>query len=442
MSTPPHAAPEDAPALDSALRKARRRLLPFLMLLYVVAYLDRINVSFAALEMNAELGLSQTAYGFGAGIFFLGYVLFEIPSNLILARTGARLWLSRILVSWGMCTAALALSAGPTSFAALRFALGVAEAGFFPGVILYLTAWFPLAHRARAVALFMTATPLAGLIGSPISGLLLEMRQVLGLSGWQWLFLLEGLPAVVLGVILFFRLPDRPADAAWLDPRQRRALAEAIEAERRGIAASHPTGLRQGLLSRTVWTGGFIYFCIVVAMYGLVMWLPQIFAAILGAGGDPVHVSLLVMAAYACAMAGMVAIGASSDRRGERRWHILGSLGLCMLGMLLMSLGGGIGTALAGASLAAMGIWGAIAPFWGLATAVLTGQAAAAGIALINSLGNLGGFAGPYVMGFVKARTGSYSQALACIALLMLAAAVPVFLTKETPRPPSPPSCG
>ncbi|MEF3695599.1 MFS transporter [Desulfolutivibrio sp.] len=421
--------------LDSAIRKARWRLLPFLMVLYVVAYLDRINVSFAALSMNEELGLSQTDYGLGAGIFFLGYVLFEVPSNLILARVGARLWLSRILVSWGLATVALSLAVGPTSFAALRFLLGVAEAGFFPGVILYLTAWFPLAHRAKAVALFMTATPLAGLIGSPVSGWILEMHQMLGLSGWQWLFLLEGVPAMALGVVLYFRLPAGPDQAVWLTPDERQALTLAIEAERRDIARRHLSGLRHGLLSRPVWIWGFVYFCIVVAMYGLVMWLPQILAGIIGQGvGRSLHVSLLVMVAYAFAMVGMVCIGASSDRRGERRWHILGSLGLCLLGMLMMSLGAGLGWALAGASLAAMGIWGAVGPFWGLTTTFLTGQAAAAGIALINSLGNLGGFAGPYVMGFVKTHTGGFSQAFLAIAGLMALAAIPVALAKKSSR--------
>jgi len=424
--------------LDSAIRKARWRLLPFLMVLYVVAYLDRINVSFAALSMNEELGLSQTAYGLGAGIFFLGYVLFEVPSNLILAKVGPRIWLSRILVSWGLATVALSLAVGPTSFAALRFLLGVAEAGFFPGVILYLTAWFPLAHRAKAVALFMTATPLAGLIGSPLSGWILEMHQMLGLSGWQWLFLLEGLPAVALGVVLYFRLPSGPDQAVWLTPDERQALTLAIEAERRDIARRHLSGLRHGLLSRSVWTWGFVYFCIVVAMYGLVMWLPQILAGIIGQGvGHSLHVSLLVMVAYAFAVVGMVGIGASSDRRGERRWHILGSLGLCLLGMLFMSVGPGLGWALAGASLAAMGIWGAIGPFWGLTTTFLTGQAAAAGIALINSLGNLGGFAGPSVMGFVKAHTGGFSQAFLAIAGLMALAAIPVALSKKSPRHPA-----
>lgn len=414
--------------LDTAVRKARWRLLPFLGLLYIVAYLDRINVSFAALTMNRDLGLSQTAYGFGAGVFFLGYVLFEVPSNLILAKVGPRVWLARIMASWGLATMALALASGPASFAALRFVLGVAEAGFFPGVILYLTSWFPARHRARAVALFMTATPLAGLIGSPLSGWILGFHETLGLSGWQWLFILEGFPAVALGVALFLGLPERPDQAAWLGPEERRALSDALEAEKREIAARHLSGLREGLCSATVWAGGFVYFCVVVAMYGLVMWLPQVIAGI--AGDKAMNVGLLVMIAYAFAIVGMVCIGASSDRYGERRWHVLGSLGLCMAGMLILSFASGLFWVIAGASFAAMGIWGAIAPFWGMTTARLTGQAAAAGIALINSLGNLGGFAGPSVMGFVKEHTGGFGQAFLVIAGLMLLAAVPVYLSK------------
>ena len=417
--------------LSSAVRKARWRLLPFLMLLYVVAYLDRINISFAALSMNQELGLSQQAYGLGAGIFFIGYVLFEVPNNLMLARVGARLWIARIMVCWGLAATALALTAGPWSLAALRFLLGVAESGFFPGVILYLTYWFPLAHRARAVALLMTATPLAGLIGSPLSGWILGLHEILGLSGWQWIFILEGIPAVVLGVAVFFLLPSSPAEAAWLTDEERQALTAALEAEKRTIALRHLSCLREGLLSGTVWLGGFVYFCLVVAMYGLVMWLPLVIAGVLGEGAQAMRISLLVMVAYAFAIAGMVVIGASSDRRGERRWHVLGALGLCMAGLVLMAFGSGLFWTLAGASLAAMGIWGAIAPFWGLSTAFLTGPAAAAGIALINSLGNLGGFAGPYVMGFVKSHTGGFAQAFLFIAGLMTMAAVPVYLAKR-----------
>ncbi|GAB6035483.1 MFS transporter [Fundidesulfovibrio butyratiphilus] len=416
--------------LAKAVRKAELRLLPFLVLLYIVAYLDRINVSFAALGMNQELGLTQTAYGFGAGVFFLGYVLFEVPSNLILDRVGPRIWIARIMFSWGLATMALALASGPLSFTVLRFVLGVAEAGFFPGIILYLTYWFPQSHRAKAVALFMTATPAAGLIGSPLSGWILELHQAFGLSGWQWLFLLEGLPAVVLGVVVFLRLPAGPREAEWLTPEEKAALVQALEDENRLVAQHHVCRVRDGLLSPGVWMSGWIYFCVVVGMYGLVMWLPQIIAGVLGEGvgvNAALHVSLYVMVAYFFAMVGMVVIGASSDRLGERRWHVLGSLGLCLAGMVVLAVSHELVGVLLGASLAAMGIWGAIGPFWSLTTAVLAGPAAAAGIALVNSLGNLGGFAGPYVMGFVKAHTGGYAQAFVFIAGLMVLAAIPVY---------------
>jgi ACS family tartrate transporter-like MFS transporter len=416
--------------LDRAVSKAQWRLLPFLVVLYIIAYLDRINVSFAALSMNKELGLSQTAYGFGAGIFFLGYVLFEAPSNMFLAKIGPRVWIARIMLSWGLATVALASAVGPLSFATLRFILGVAEAGFFPGIVLYLTYWFPLTHRAKAVALFMTATPLAGLIGSPISSLLLELHDWLGLSGWQWLFILEGAPAVLLGAAVYFKLPNHPGEASWLSTEERAALTAALEREHHEIAFHHLSSLRQGLSSSAVWLGGWVYFCVVVAMYGLVMWLPQLVA---GAAQDAgaMSVGLLVMIAYACAMVGMVCIGASSDKRAERRWHVLISLGLCLAGMLILATNQALFWVLAGASLAAMGIWGAIAPFWGLMTGMLTGQAAAVGIALINSLGNVGGFAGPYIMGFVKTHTGSFAQAFLCIAALMGLAALPILFWKE-----------
>jgi len=412
--------------LDRALRKVRWHLLPFLILLYIISYLDRINASFAALSMNQELGLSQTAYGFGAGIFFLGYVLFEVPSNLILMRVGPRIWIARIMVSWGVVTCLQALSVGPASFATFRFLLGVAEAGFFPGIILYLTYWFPQSHRARAVALFMTATPLAGLIGSPVSGWLLGMHNLFGLSGWQWLFVLEGLPAIALGVLVFFRLPSGPEEAGWLSGEEREALGAVLAAEQHEIVSHHLSSLRQGLCSRAVWLAGWVYFCVVVAMYGLVMWLPQIIAGAVS-GAAVMNVSLLVMITYGFAMVGMVLIGASSDHFGERRWHVLGSLGLCLAGMLVLAHGSGLGWSLAGASLAAMGIWGVIAPFWGLTTAFLAGQAAAVGIACVNSFGNLGGFVGPFVVGFIKTHTGGFSDAFGYIALLIGLAALSVW---------------
>ena len=332
--------------LDQAVGKASLRLLPFLFVLYIVAYLDRINVSFAALRMNQDIGLSQTAYGFGAGVFFLGYILFEIPSNLILAKVGPRLWIARIMVSWGLATVGLCLASGPVSFALLRFLLGAAEAGFFPGIILYLTYWFPQARRARAVALFMTATPAAGLVGSPISGLILGMDGILGLAGWQWLFILEGVPAVLLGVAVLLALPDGPAGARWLTKTERLALEETLAEEGRDVGARHLSSLRQGLSSPVVWGLGLVYFSAVVAMYALVMWLPQIIAGV--TGGELMSVSGLVMVAYAFATVGMVAIGASSDRFGERRWHVLGALGLCLLGMVILAKAQGLVAILAG----------------------------------------------------------------------------------------------
>ncbi|MFP5222175.1 MAG: MFS transporter [Acidobacteriota bacterium] len=418
-------------AVHRAVSKASWRLLPFLFILYIIAYLDRINVSFAALGMNQDLGLDQAAYGFGAGVFFLGYVLFEVPSNLILSRVGPRRWIARIMVSWGLVTMALAFSQGRTSFAVLRFLLGAAEAGFFPGIILYLTYWFPLSYRARAVALFMTATPVAGLVGSPVSGWIMQMHGMLGHAGWQWLFLLEGLPAVLLGIFVFIRLPDGPEHARWLTREEKSALEDALARERQDVAARHLSGLRQGLASPTVWLLGFVYFASVLAMYGLVMWLPQIVAGV--TGGGTLSVGLYVMVAYFFAAAGMVVIGASSDRFGERRWHMTGSMGLCMAGMLVLSLSGGLAGILTGASLAAMGIWGILGPFWGLATGYLTGTAAAAGIALINSLGNVGGFAGPYLMGWVKANTGSFSEGFAYLAGLMVLGCVPLFILRKGP---------
>lgn len=415
--------------LERALSKTSWRLLPLLFLLYIVAYLDRINVSFAALGMNQDLGLSQTAYGFGAGIFFLGYIIFEIPSNLILEKVGPRRWIARIMVSWGLATMALAYAQGPKSFAALRFLLGAAEAGFFPGIILYLTYWFPLARRARAVALFMTATAVAGLVGSPVSGWIMQLHGALELAGWRWLFLLEGFPAVALGVAVWFVLPDGPRQARWLTPEERDALCAALSRESAHVASMHASGLRQGLASPRVWLLGFVYFCSVLAMYGLVMWLPQIVAGV--TGGGTLSVGFYVMIAYFCAAVGMVAVGASSDRLGERRWHSVGSMGMCLGGMLALSVSTSLPGILAGASLAAVGIWSVLGPFWGLATGYLTGTAAAAGIALINSLGNVGGFAGPYLMGWVKAHSGGYSEAFLYIAAVIVAGMVPILFMKK-----------
>ena len=320
--SPVSSAPPAWPATDAllarrTLRRIAWRLLPFLGLLYIVAYLDRINISFAALQMNQDLGLSAAAYGTGAGLFFLGYVLFEVPSNLILQRVGARLWIARIMVTWGLISMAMALVRSETSFYLLRFLLGVAEAGFFPGIILYLTGWFPTSERARAVALFATATALAGLIGSPLSGALLELDGWWGWRGWHWLFVAEGVPAVLLGLVVLIKLPDRPDQARWLPPDERDWLNRTLQQERQAARDQTRHTLREALTDHRVWGLGLVYLCMVIGMYGIALWLPQMLRALTAA--DDFTLGLLNALPFLAAGVGMVVIGWHSDRRGERR---------------------------------------------------------------------------------------------------------------------------
>lgn len=413
----------------TALAKASRRLLPFLFLLYIVAYLDRINVSFAALHMNQDIGLSAAAYGLGAGLFFIGYFLFEIPSNLILARVGPRFWIARIMVTWGMVSMAMASVAGERGFYLLRFLLGLAEAGFFPGIILYLTYWFPAAERARIIALFMTATAVAGLIGSPVSGALLTLHGWLGLKGWQWLFLLEGLPAVLLGFVVWFTLPDRPRHAPWLTPQEQEALQFRLNQE--DALPQAPRSTVAALLCPTVWRLGLAYLTLVIGMYGVGMWLPQMLQSVAPVGDW--GIGLLAAIPYLAAAAGMIWIGRHSDRQGERRWHgalsLLGAAtGLAMAAATAHSLP----LVLLSLSLAAIGIWGALGPFWAMATSFLAGPAAAAGIALINAVGNLGGFFGPYLMGRLKDLTIHYAAGLVVLAAMVATGAWLLSLHPKT----------
>jgi ACS family tartrate transporter-like MFS transporter len=414
----PEARATGDPALGAVLDKVSRRLIPFMFVLYVVAYLDRINVGFAALQMQADLGFDARVYGLGAGIFFLGYFAFEIPSNLILARVGARVWIARIMVSWGLASMAMAAVVGERSFYLLRLLLGIAEAGFFPGMILYLTYWFPAAVRARAIARFMTATAIAGVVGGPLSGLLLGLDGVGGLQGWQWLFLLEGVPAVLLGAVVLLRLPDGPADATFLGPEERTRLAACLAAE--PTRAEDHTTLRAALGSGRVWLLGLLYFLLVNGFYGVSLWLPQIVQRLSGAGD--LLVGVVSAVPYVVAAVGMVIVGAHSDRTGERRWHVavpavVGALGLVAAGRASSPVG-----ALVALSVAALGIWSALGPFWALPTTQLRGTAAAAGIALVNSLGNLGGFAGPYGIGVVREATGSFSGGLDALAVALVVA--------------------
>jgi ACS family tartrate transporter-like MFS transporter len=402
-------------ALESALVKARRRLLPFLFLLYVVAYLDRVNVGFAALQMNAALGLSAAVYGLGAGIFFVGYTLFEVPSNLLLERLGARVWIARIMITWGLVSAAMMFVQGPASFYALRLLLGIAEAGFFPGIILYLTYWFPAAERARATAYFMTATALAGVVGGPISGALLTMDGMLGLAGWQWMFLLEGLPATLLGLIVLRVLPNGPAEAAWLTLPEREALIDRLQ-EDSAVAVDLQHGLAGAFRSRRVWLLCALYFCLVCGLYGISFWLPQLLRG--QSAWSDLRVGVASALPYLAAAIVMVAVAAHSDRTGERRWHTAIPLWTGALGFAVSSQAPSAAGALAALTLAAM-MWAAFGPFWTLPPAFLRGTAAAGGIALVNSVGNTGGFAGPYMVGFVKDWTGRFEAGLLLLAAVL-----------------------
>ncbi len=413
---------------EAILAKASRRLLPLLFLSYVVAYLDRINVSFAALTMRSDLRLDAAAFGLGSGIFFVGYFFFEVPSNLILAKVGARKWIARIMVSWGIFSMAMAATWNQQSFYVLRFVLGVAEAGFFPGIILYLTYWFPSSWRARIVASFMTATALAGLVGSPLSGAVLMLDNWLGLHGWQWLFMLEALPALLLGVVVWFHLPDSPAQARWLDESEKAWLSSRLEEERRQSRSHSLHHLSEAFSSGRVWCMAAIYFCLIVGMYGLGMWLPQIIKTRSGAGNF--QVSLYTIIPYIAAAGGMVISGWASDRSGKRKLFVIGSFLIGATGMVLsMMEGHSLFVALCTLSLAALGIWGAFGPFWALASSFLGSTAAAAGIALINSFGNLGGFLGPTLMGYSR-ELGGYAGGLGAIALILLLGAVMTALVR------------
>ena len=407
--------------------KARRRLIPFVFLLYIVAYLDRINVGFAALQMNAALGLSASAYGLGAGIFFVSYTVFEVPSNVMLARLGARLWIARIMITWGLVSSGMMLVRGPTSFYAMRFLLGAAEAGFFPGVIFYLTRWFPARERARTIAAFMTASLTAGIVGGPVSGALLEMNGAGGLAGWQWLFLLEGLPAIVLGVVVLVYLTERPADARWLSSDERSGLVEALRREG-NESVSGPATVSGALASGRIWLLAIVYFTIPIALYAFGFWLPQIIRA--GSNGSDFRIGLLAALPYVVGACGMVIVARHSDRTGERRWHIV-CAGFVGGGAFIVSaLVHALALSLTALSVAMLGLASMFGPFWALATSRLRGVGAATAIALINSVGNTGGLIGPYVIGYIRDRTQSFTGGLIFVGVTL--AVVPMLVLALT----------
>jgi D-galactonate transporter len=406
------------------LGKVTRRLVPFLIICYFVAYLDRVNVGFAALTMNQDLGLSQTAFGFGAGIFFIAYFIFEVPSNLLLERFGARKWIARIMLSWGILSGtmafipAIARATGlgnENTFYLLRVLLGVAEAGFFPGIIFYLTLWFPSEYRARIVGYFMAAIPLSTVIGAPISGALLYLHGGVGLAGWQWLFIVEAVPAVILACVVFFYLTDRPADAAWLAPDERAWLTERLELEQRQRRAVRDYSVAQALVNPRVLGLSLVYFGAVATNYGLSFFLPQIVKAF----GLNTFITTLVSATpYVVGLVGMVWWGRRSDRVAERRFHTAFPLFIAAAGIAVSTALDDPLLKMISLCVAGFGIFANLPVFWTLPTAFLSGAAAAAGIAVINSVGNLAGFAGPFAMGWIKDHTGSYTGGLLLLAAL------------------------
>jgi ACS family tartrate transporter-like MFS transporter len=389
------------------------RLLPFLCFIYFVAYLDRVNVGFAALTMNQDLGLSATAFGLGAGIFFIGYFLFEVPSNFMLKRFGARVWIARIMVTWGLICVAMAFVNGPNSFLVLRFLLGVAEAGFFPGMILYLTFWFPDSVRAAILGVFIIANPAATIIGAPLSTTLLG-THLFGLAGWQTMFIVEGLPAIALGFAVLYMLCDSPAQAKWLSEHERRVLEQAIEREQRPSAH---TSWRAGLMSLEVWRFALLYAALMMGVYGFGFWAPQIIKA-LGSFTNQ-QVGLLLVIPYAGATIAMCLWGRHSDRTGERTWHLALPAFLGAIGFLYGGFSDNVYLSIAAFTLGAIGIYATLPLFWTLPTALLGGSAAAGGIALINSIGNLSGYFGPTIIGWLKDSTRGYTAGLLVIAASM-----------------------
>lgn len=430
MSSPPTPAADHAFA-TATYSKVTWRLIPLLFVCYILAYLDRVNVGFAKLSMGTEAWFSEAVFATGSGIFFIGYFLFEVPGNIMLHRVGARLWIARIMIGWGIVSALLATSSSPTSFYTLRFLLGIAEAGFFPGIILYLTYWFPRQHRARMVALFMTAITLAGVFGSPLSGWLLEVSEGWhGLRAWQWLFIIEGLPSVLVGACVPFLLTDRPEKATWLTAEEKALLQAELAAEEQTKAAQGYQNHRasDAFKSPLVWLCCFIYFGVVVGLYGASFWLPEIIKTTLTQ--NKWHVGLYAAIPWSCAAVGMVLVSRHSDRTGERRWHVGLSALIAGVAFAISGLPGlPAFFVMAALAVAITGVMSAIACFWALPTAVLSGTAAAAGIAWINSLGNLAGHFSPEMVAWLKTRY-SMGMALNGIAVMLILSSLLVFFSR------------
>jgi len=403
------------------IRSVSWRIIPFIMLLYFIAYLDRVNIGFAALTMNKDLGFTASIIGFGAGIFFWGYFLFEVPSNLILHKVGARVWIARVMVTWGIISAAMAYVENEMSFYILRFLLGASEAGFFPGIILYLSYWFPARHRAGVTAFFMAAAPISTALGSPISAAILEINGVADLAGWQWLFILESIPAVILGVVVFFYMTDRPEQAKWLKDEEREWLVKEMKVEAEQKASSESHSFIKGLSDPRVLALALIYFGTSAGLYTMGIWAPQIIKQL---GVSSMTVGLLNAIPPAVSVVAMVLWSRHSDRTGERTWHVIIACLVAAAGLVIAGNSEGVVALIAALTLVNIGISCAKPPLWTMPTTFLSGAAAATGIAAINSIGNLGGFAGPAVIGWLKDSTGSYAGGLYFVAGLLVFSAV------------------
>lgn len=416
------------------MRKVTLRIIPFIMLLYFIAFLDRVNIGFAALTMNQDLGFSPTIFGLGAGIFFLGYFLFEVPSNLILHKVGARIWIARVMITWGLVSGCMAFVQGTTSFYILRFLLGVAEAGFFPGIILYLSYWFPATRRAQVTAIFMAAAPLSTALGSPLSAMLLEMHGLMGYAGWQWMFMLEAIPAVLLGIVVLFYLTDRPARAKWLTDEERKWLESTMQAEELArVVGQNQHSAWRGLADKRVLALALVYFGTSAGLYTLGIWAPQIIHSF---GASSLEIGFLNACPAVAGVIGMILWARHSDRTGERSWHVIGACLLAAVGLIYAGNVSTLFSVIIALTLVTAGISASKPPLWSMPTLFLSGPAAAAGIATINSIGNLGGFVGPMMIGVIRQQTGSYTWGLYFVAaLLVLSATIVIILARQAKRP-------
>ncbi|WP_233838483.1 MFS transporter [Paraburkholderia sp. ZP32-5] len=409
---------------NRAYAKTGWRIIPVLLICGLLAYLDRVNVGFAKLQMLDSLGFNETVYGLGAGIFFIGYFIFEVPSNLILYRVGPRRWIARIAITWGLLSVAMMFVRTPLAFYVLRFLLGAAEAGFYPGMILYLTYWYPAQRRGKVMAIFLTSVPISGIVGGPLSGWVMHsLSGVHGLGGWQWLFLVEGIPSVLMGIVVLFVLKDSVAQADWLTSEEKNILTANVEAD--GKQKEH-VSFAAALRNARIWLLCITYFCIMMGVTAMIFWMPSI----INASGvkDPLQIGIYSAIPYLCAVIGMIGFGISSDRLHERRWHVAIPCALGAIGLIASTtLSANLVMTVISLSLAITGVLSALTMFWGCPTAIFKGVAAAGGIALINSVGNLAGFVSPYMIGYIKDATASTNIGVAVVAAFLAFGSLLIF---------------